>query len=436
MSDTVSESFWQWGDSKFHRQRRQAMNTRTRLDGGMVETIAGMQEIQEAINAFYLILLDKFVDDESSVISTMEASLFQLKEMQLLDFKERIMGGSFAAFQKAYTTNTRQPLMSARMAGDRALEMVQQLNSLLASIRDGLNISKIAPELDIIKAALYIADSRIQAAFQSLENKTDPHVPDNMVENRYKRLQRCLEERDTIPVLTSKITQMVNQITQTVDLENTNCPLFKFPLSASSPALETEDPQHSLGCALGKSISHYLSALHIVRACLTDYGNVLNGWDSWLRKVETDLRKTRFSISISNNKMYHLERKSRYLEWIGNLRERYAAGEETIFDLQSSLCDVTTNQMLQDTEYAMENIENEIIIRVQSHLSEISSLFVGHYVEGLKGLSPFYYYFEDPAMKEFFDTSARSLHIWRKPVFQPGHKSVSWSLVVSVYPVD
>ncbi len=427
ISDTISESFWQWGESKFHKQRRLAMNTRNRVDeNSMVETVAGIHKIQEAINAFYSNLVAKFADDESSVVTTVEKSLLQLKEMQLLDLKKRILG-SFSAFQKAYITSIQKPLISARMAANRALRMTQQLNSLLASIRDEVNVSKIAPELEVIKASLYIADSRILAAFHSLENKTDPHVPDNMVENRYKRLERCLQNRDVISELTSKITHVVNQITQTVDLENDNCPLFKFPVSASSPALEAEDDQHALGCALAKSISHYLSALHVVQACITDYENLLNGWDSWLRKVETDLRKTRFSISISNSKMYHLERKSRYLEWIGNLRERYAAGEITIFDLQSDVCDVTANQMLQDTEYAIENIENEVVIPVQSHLSEISSLLAGHYVEGLKRLSLFYYYFEDPVMKEYFDTSARSLDIWRKPVFQRGHKSVSWS---------
>ncbi len=387
--------------------------------------MAALQAIQEAIKAFYDILIDRFISDSSSVIEVIKSSIWQLKEMQLADLKNRIVG-SLTNFQKSYATNIRQPLISAKMAGNRALEMVQQLNSLLASIRDELNVSKIAQELEVINAALHIANSRILAAFRSFEYKTDHYVPDNIVENRYKRLQRCLEERDMISELTPKISQMVNLITQTMDLGNDNCPLFMFPVSSSSPTLVAGDDQESLGCALAKSISRYLSALHIMQACLTDYEELLNGWDSWLANVETALRNVAFSSSAYSSKVHYLEQRAKYLGWIGNLREQYASGTMTIFDVQSNLCDVTANQMLRDTQYAIQNIEKDVVIPVKSHLREISPMLAGHYVDGLKRLSLFLYYFEDPIMKESFERSARALDIWRRPISKPEHRRVSF----------
>ena len=436
LSEKVSASFWQWGESKFHRKRRQAINTRHRVDdNSMVETMAGLQEIQEAIKAFYDILLDRFISDSSNVIEVIKSSIRQLKEIQLADLKKRLVG-SLTNFQISYATNIRQPLISAKMAGNRALEMVQQLNSLLASIRDELNVSKIAQELEVINAALHIANSRILAAFRSFEYKTDDYVPDNIVENRYKRLQRCLEERDMISVLTPRITQMVNQITQTMDLENNNCPLFKFPVYASSTALVAGDDQRSLGCALAKSISRYLSALHVVQPCLTDYENLLTGWDSWLANVETALRKVAFSSTAYNSNRHHLEQRAKYLGWIGNIRDQYAAGTMTIFDVQSNLCDITANQMLQGTEYAIQNIETDVVIPVKYLLQEISPMLAGHYAEGLKRLSLFCYYFEDPTVREFLEKSARALDIWRRPISKPEHRRVSFFLFCFLYLID
>ncbi len=392
----------------------------------MADIIGHFQDLLSGLHTFYGFLLNNFVARESGVVDMVMTALQTLKDLQRADINRQLFR-SWGEFVKAFTFQLEGKIDSAKHGVASAISSAKDLQIMLAGSGSYLLQPGTSFHLQVIHSAIRLSKRAVEDAFNALKSSgdIDDFLPDNMAEKRYKKLDRCLEKQREAHSLTEVLGQGIMNVTESLKLNSTED--INNNVSNVSPeemTAATRDIHIDEG--MRQALPRYLVALDTLESCLSSYGSVVTGIDTWLSQMESVLSiDVDIDLGILNDQLRYRQQKMAVMEKTSSLMVKFSQNKASVFAVWNKLCGRSMNKVLTQMQDVYSEVSMQLVAPLRSQVREIRTALIRFYLEGLTKLSQFTYFFEDREIKDMLESGARSLDVWRKPTFSKGANTVS-----------